>query len=148
MAMRSRQLGQTTVSIATILLAGCVPATCTVVPEVRGRVLTQAGQPVADARVKISSEAPSSDQPAVEATTDAHGQFHRNEQTRWTIVPLIPLDAIAREFTATASYAGSESEHKRFGGGGIVNPHHFGLTNKSPTFDLGDLILQERPVGR
>lgn len=105
------------------------------------------GEPAAGAKVRIVPANGSSERHEVEVTTDTRGQFHRGEETQWTMVLLLPLDAIAREFVATAFYAGLESAPSRFGGG-ITNPHHFGLTNKSESVDLGDLVLHEGKSGR
>ena len=79
----------------------------------------------------------------MEITADLEGRFRRAEETQWTIVILLPLDLMGPQFLATASQGGLESSPKRFGGG-IDNAHHFGVTNKRPPFDLGDLVLRER----
>jgi hypothetical protein len=127
-----------------LLLAGCLPATWTIMPAVRGRVVTATGAPAAGATVRIvEAGAPSEIASAVEVNAGADGRFVRAEETRWTIVPLLPLDAIAPRFIATASRAGVESDPKEFGGG-ITNPHHLGITNRSGPFDLGDLVITER----
>ena len=127
-------------------LGGCLPATWTVVPEVRGRVVTATGQPAPGAKVVISPAETSSKTRALQVRADARGEFRQREKTRWTIVPFLPLDAYAEEFIATASHAGLESAPVQFGGG-FKHPHHFGLTNKSESFDLGDLVLVQAPSG-
>lgn len=119
---------------------GCVPATFTVVPEVRGRVVSPAGDPLAGAKVRIAPADPESDIRAAAVTADDLGRFRRAEQTRWGMVLLVPVDAIAPKFVATASHANRESAPSTFGGG-LTHPHHFGFTNKSESFDIGDLIV-------
>jgi len=53
---------------------------------------------------------------------------------------LVPADAIAATFVATASDAGVESAPKQFGGG-LTHPHFFGFTNKSESLDVGELTI-------
>jgi hypothetical protein len=102
--------------------------------------VTPTGEPAPGAKVVIAPADGSSETPTVEVRADQRGQFRRRERTRWTIVPLLPLDALAPEFIATASHDGLESAPKPFGGG-LAHPHRFGLTNKSESYDLGDLVI-------
>jgi hypothetical protein len=145
--MRRRQLFQFLSLSAVLHLSGCLPATWTVVPEVKGRVVTATGEPAAGAKIRIVPADDSSEGRSVEVTADGRGQFRRAEETQWTMVLLLPLDAIAPEFVATASHAGRQSAPEKFGGG-VMNPHHFGLTNKSESFDLGDLVVYEQTGDR
>ena len=146
--MRRRRLCQLLSLAALLHLAGCLPATWTVVPEVSGRVVTAAGEPAAGAKVRIArADDESSGERPVEVAAGRDGRFRRREQTQWTIVPLLPLDGIAPQFVATASHEDLASPPRPFGGG-LSHPHHFGLTNKSKSFDLGDLVVYERPGGQ
>jgi hypothetical protein len=54
----------------------------------------------------------------------------------------MPLDAIAPEFAVVARQGVSASEPRTFGGG-LINPHYLGFGNRSPKFDVGDLVIHK-----
>lgn len=133
------------VSLATMLcLTGCLPATWTRTPEVSGRVIDPGGNPIPGAVVSVVPVNLSEKDPAFKMTADRQGRFHHDEERQWTLALLVPTDGIATEFTATASYHGAHSPAWGFGGG-ITNPHFFNLGNRYPSFDIGPLVIPDRP---
>ncbi len=130
-----------------VALAGCVPATGTIVPRVSGRVVDMAGTPVADATVKIV-RADSPDEKPRKINTDAQGRFHRGEEKRWFLAVPVAAHAVEPEFIATASHDGKQSTPKRFGGEQLYEQQFLGVTNPSEGYDLGDLVIYEASRGR
>ena len=129
--------------IALLHVAGCIPATATLVPEIRDRVVNGTGEPIAGAKVRVTSADLSNDEPAFAVTTDRRGRFHRAEQTRRFMAPLVPAHAISPGFVATASHGGARSSPKHFGRNELLMMHAFGVTNKSRSYDLGDLVVYD-----
>jgi hypothetical protein len=97
---------------------------------------------LANAEVDISPANESSSLLARKMTTNQLGQFRREEETQWCMAPLLPVDAIAPEFVATATRDGAQSSPEKFGGG-IWNFHFLGLGNKTACYDLGDIVVNE-----
>lgn len=128
-------------------LAGCVPATGTVVPRVSGRVVDTGGTPLAGATVKIV-HADSPDEKPRKINTDAQGRFHRGEEKRWFMAVPVPAHAVEPEFIATASNDGKQSTPRRFGGDKLYKQQFLGVTNQSDGYDLGDLVIHEASRGR
>ena len=129
---------------AMLCLTGCLPATWTRTPEVSGRVVDPGGKPVPGAVVSVVPDDPNQKELAFEMSTDKQGRFHHDEERQWTLAPLLPMDAFATDFTATASYHGAQSPAWQFGGG-ISNAHFLNLGNRYPSFDIGPLVVPDRP---
>jgi hypothetical protein len=127
--------------------AGCLPATTTVVPGVRGRVVTLDGRPVSGATVSVVSADPESGGPAFEVTTKRDGGFHRRAQTRWVMAVFLPAHAMRPKFIATARHGHFDSHPETFGGDYLIYVHFFGV-GKAESFDLGDLVLEYPSANR
>jgi Carboxypeptidase regulatory-like domain len=111
-------------------------------PDLHGRVVDSAGVPVSGAKVAVDG---ADSTHSVQMKTDAKGGFSRHEEVRWAMVPLLPLDAIGPVYRAQASYGESRSEPKE-AREGIMNPHFFGLGNKTDPVDFGDLVIKGLPL--
>jgi hypothetical protein len=141
----ARTSGSIAVVLVTILcLTGCLPATWTRVPEVSGRVVDPGGRPIPGAVVSVVPDNPYQKELAFKMTSDNQGRFHHDDERQWTLEPLFPMDAIGTEFTATASYHGAQSPAWQFGGD-ISNAHFLNLGNRYPSFDIGPLVIPDRP---
>ncbi len=138
--MRRQQLCQVLSLFALVHLAGCLPATGSLVPALRGRVVDSMGQPVSGAKVTVAPVDPTVEIRSFAISTDRQGRFRRGEQAQWFLAILVPTDVIAPEFEATATRGEARSTPKRFGGG-LIHPQYLGITNKRRTFDLGDLVV-------
>lgn len=131
------------VCVLILQIEGCIPATTTIAPQVSGRVLDISGKPVDGAEIRVAIVDSHAGAASWKAASNARGQFHRDEQTRWCMAPLLPADFIAPEYVAVATRNDLHSAPKRFGRG-IWNFHFLGLTNKTESFDLGDLVLNQK----
>ena len=138
--MRYQELCQVLALFMTIGLGGCAT---TVVPPVRGCVVDGAGTPIAGATVTIAPVDSPQEKPR-HVKTDRLGRFARREERRWFVALPVAAHAIGFEFSATASYEGTQSAPKRFGGG-LLTQQLFGLTNRSKLYDVGELVV---PNGR
>src|SRR4051794_15288754 len=105
-----RRKNHTRFSVLLILpiLGGCLPATFTTVPEVKGRVTTMNGQPLPGAEVRIVQKSPEKREWTLKA--DESGNFRQKESENWTLAPLLPLDALGPEFELTAKHGEQSSE--------------------------------------
>src|SRR6266545_667550 len=103
------------VVLGLVILAGCVPAAVTVVPQIRGRVIDTTGAPITGATVSIAP-ADSPDLKARTIKTDGRGCFQRGQEKRWFLAVPVAAHAVGPEFIATASHRGMQSAPKRFGG--------------------------------
>jgi hypothetical protein len=142
--MNFRSLIPLLVAAVVLHLSGCIPATATLVPQVSGRVVSAHGVPIHGATVRVSPEDEALAERSFAVKTDRRGRFRRAEQTRWSLTPFLPIDAIAPTFVATASHENVQSAPAHFGGG-LTHPHFLGIGNKSKSFDLGDLVVYESP---
>ena len=139
-----RSLEQLLVVAVGLHLIGCIPATATLVPQVSGRVVSGGGVPIHGATVRVAPEDKALADRSFTLKTDRRGRFRRAEQTRWSLAPFLPIDAIGPTFVATASHENVQSAPAHFGGG-LTHLHFFGMGNKSKSFDLGDLTVYESP---
>ncbi|HET7464354.1 MAG TPA: carboxypeptidase-like regulatory domain-containing protein [Longimicrobium sp.] len=83
--------------LALLAAPGCLPIpwTMTLSPDIDGRFLDEAGQPVAGARVALSTASSDSTcaNPALNATTDADGRFaFPARKQRQKFIILLPID--------------------------------------------------------
>ncbi len=141
--MRYRPIAQSLVFLALLQSMGCLPATITVMPRISGRVVDSLGRPLAEAEVSIARTDKAPNGHSSHVTANQEGRFRRDEETRWTLAPVLPVDFVS-DFVAVASFHGSCSVPVRFGGN-ITNFHFLGLTNKSEAFELADLVIETQP---
>jgi hypothetical protein len=129
------------VAIALLMLScGCLPATSTLVPEIKGRVTTLDRRGVPGATVIVVPADPQQTAPAFEVISKRDGRFYRRAQTRWYLAPFLPAHAMGPELIATARLGNLETQPKLFGHS-YTNARFFGL-GKVELFDLGDLVLE------
>lgn len=138
--MRLARLSQFLALSTAAALAGCVPATTTVVPRVSGRVVDAMGTPIGSAEVKIVHADSPNEKPR-KINTDAQGRFHRSEEKRWFLALPVAAHGLEPEFIAAASHQGKESVPQRFGGDQLRMQQFLGVTNPSKGYDLGDLMI-------
>lgn len=119
-----------------LLVSGCVPATFTAVPEIKGRVVDASGDPVPGAAVKVRAVL----EPDIgfSLTCDQAGRFYRAEEAHGGLY-ILPMDNFGRRYRAVAVVDGQSSEPKVFGTPwSHVRVFGLGATQRA---DLGDLRL-------
>jgi hypothetical protein len=131
--MRLRLLATLTL---TLFLSACVPATFTVVPEIKGRVLDSAGEPVPGAHVDVRALPEGARKFSL--TCDESGRFYRGEEAQWGLY-IFPMDNFGRQYEAVSVVNGQSSNTKKFG---TTWSHiRFLGLGTVQTADLGDLRL-------
>jgi hypothetical protein len=121
--------------------AGCFPATFAMVPDIKGRVIDQSGQPVPTATVHIANTRNVGGY-RVDTTVscDASGKFYRKERARWGMY-IVPMDLFATQLEAIARDESRQSARREFYGPVTMRP--FGLIGSRAVVDLGDLTLNQ-----
>jgi hypothetical protein len=136
---RHRHWRLVTVLVALAGVAGCCPANFTLVPQIRGRVVDAAGQPVPDARVHVAKphEAEGFELDTT-LTCDVDGRFYRKEHTRWGVF-IVPMDLFATHIEAVADHNGRQSDVQRYRGPAQVRLFGGGSPQ---VVEFGDLMVK------
>jgi hypothetical protein len=113
--MRQPRIQELFLSAVLAFLPGCIPATFTRVPEIRGRVVDAAGQAMPGASVHLT-RLPRYGGYNLDETlnSDTAGRFHRKEQAVWAVF-IVGEDNFGSRFQAVASFNGEQSAPREFG---------------------------------
>jgi hypothetical protein len=111
------------------------------VPEIRGIVVDETGQPVSGAEVHVQP-VDDPEQPIVgKVVSDSLGRFTLREQATWGV--WIPIGDPLQSLVSVQAISGNRASDVQRVGGGVAQVRVFGL-GRVDSFDLGSLVIADK----